>query len=96
MAAFYIPRHYSLKQARSAEGNISVEVKTINGIEHTLSVWRDEKAMRRFLYQGAHRRAIKAFSSLATGKTFGFEADHVPDWSEVHQLWLEKGRDYSA
>ena len=86
----------SMTQAKSAPGNISAEAKTINGIQHTLSVWETREAMRAFIYSGAHKEAIGAFHAIATGKTFGFEAaaDQVPSWDEVHQLWREKGVDY--
>lgn len=86
----------SMRQAKAAPGNVSAEAQTINGVHHTLTVWESEHAMRRFLYQGAHGKAIRAFGSIATGKTFGFETDQVPQWSDVHGLWLERGRTYSA
>jgi hypothetical protein len=33
--------------------------------------------MKRYIYSGAHLAAIKAFKSIATGKTFRFEAAEV-------------------
>ena len=82
----------SMRQAMRAAGNISASAQTINGIHHTLTVWKDEASMRAYLVQGAHLQAVKAFRSIATGKTIGFEADIPPAWSEVHQIWLEKGK----
>ena len=86
----------SLRQARKAPGNLGAEARTIDGVHHTLSVWQDAAAMRAFLYAGAHERAIAAFASIATGKTFGFETDRVPGWDEVHALWRAHGRDYGS
>ncbi len=86
----------AMRQARRARGNIRAEAKTIDGVHHTLTVWEREADMRRFLYRGAHRAAIGAFPAIASGKTFGYEADTVPDWDEVHALWRERGRDYKA
>lgn len=86
----------SMRQAKAAAGNISADAQTINGVHHTLTVWESERAMRCFLYQGAHGKAIRAFGSIATGKTFGFETDQVPQWSDVHALWRERGKAYSA
>ncbi len=86
----------SLRQARRAPGNLHTDVKTINGVRHTITVWEDEKAMRRFLYRGAHAKAIRAFPEIAEGKTFGFETTEVPDWDEVHALWQERGRTYAT
>ena len=84
----------SMAQARRSHGNISADARTIEGVRHTLSVWESETAMRRFLYRGAHRRAVRAFPGLATGKTFGYVAAEPPGWDEVHRLWLEHGKDY--
>lgn len=86
----------SMSQAKTAEGIISADARAINGVQHTLTVWQNETYMRRFLYRGAHRRAIKAFPAIATGKTFGYETHQIPDWSEVHSLWQEHGKDYST
>lgn len=84
----------SMIQARSAPGNISAQAKTINGIHHTLSVWKDEKATRGYIFSGNHLQAIKAFNRIATGKTFGFRAQTIPNWAEVHRIWNEKGVSY--
>ncbi|MEM9320912.1 MAG: hypothetical protein AAGA70_18195 [Pseudomonadota bacterium] len=78
-----------MAQAKASDGNISADARTINGIHHTVTVWENEHAMRRFLYRGAHRQAIKAFPSFATGKTVGFLADAPPRWDQVHAIWLE-------
>lgn len=77
----------SMAQARKSEGLILVDTRKINGVHHTLSVWTNKEAMRRYLGAGAHLKAMKAFATIATGKTMGFESDSVPDWTEVHQLW---------
>lgn len=83
----------SMTQARSAEGNISAETRTINGVHHTLSVWRDEASMRAYLVKGAHLRAMKVFRSIATGKTVGFATEDPPGWDAVHDLWKTQGRE---
>ena len=85
-----------MRQARRTQGILQAETKTIDGVHHTLTVWESEARMRRFLYQGAHREAIRAFPDIATGKTFDFETDRVPEWDEVHALWGERGREYTA
>jgi hypothetical protein len=84
----------SAKQAQAAEGCLSVATRGINGVHHTRTVWQSRDHMRAFLYSGAHKKAIQSFTRIATGKTFGFETDSVPDWDAVHKLWHEKGRDY--
>lgn len=82
----------SMMQAKKAQGNLAVDARRINGVHHTRSVWTDEAAMRRYLLTGAHLQAMKAFGSIATGKTMGFESDQVPDWDEVHRLWQTQAR----
>lgn len=98
-AIWHAPRFWwlairAMTQAKSAPGNLSADARTINGVHHTLTVWQNKTAMMIFIRKGAHRQAMRAFTAIATGKTFGFETDKVPDWSEVHDLWLTKGRDY--
>jgi hypothetical protein len=79
----------SMRQAKTAAGNISAEARTINGVRHTLSVWIDKRAMRAYLTSGAHKSAMAGFSAIATGHAFGYEAENPPGWDEVHGLWLE-------
>lgn len=86
----------SMTQARQADGNLMAEARTKDGVHHTLSVWESEAAMKRFLYRGAHRQAIKAFPAIATGETIGYEADAIPGWDEALAVWRRKGRAYTA
>lgn len=81
-------------QVDKAPGLISSAVKRINGIEHTLTVWKSKDHMKAYIYSGSHLRAIKVFRKIATGKTFGFEADRVPTWDEVHDMWKAHGIEY--
>jgi quinol monooxygenase YgiN len=83
----------SMRQALGAPGNLRAETRTINGVHHTLSVWESEAAMRAYLTTGAHLKAMKSFRSMATGKTIGFLSDQAPDWKDVHDIWLTRGRD---
>ena len=93
---FYRHAAPSLRQAKRADGNLQTHVKTINGVHHTLTVWESRDAMRAFLISGPHKQAMKVFPAIATGKTFGYESDDVPDWDEVHRLWQEHGQSYTA
>ncbi len=83
----------SMAQAQRSEGCLGASAKTINGVHHTRSIWRDREDMRAYLRQGAHHEAMKMFHRIATGKTLGFEATGVPDWQEVHRLWVTVGRE---
>ncbi len=84
----------SMIQAKKADGNISADARKINGVYHTLSVWRDEDSMRNFLRSGTHKKAMGDFRKIASGKNFGYITDTIPNWSDVHQLWQEKSKAY--
>ena len=96
------PRHFlrfwwhalrSMRQARRAPGNLMTDVRRIGNMHHTLSIWVDEAAMRRFLVRGAHLGALRAFRSIATGRTLGFTAEAAPDWSDAHARWSAEAKD---
>ncbi len=57
----------SMAQAQKADGCLGAAAKTINGIHHTRSVWRDREDMRAFLDKGPHQDAMKLFPRIATG-----------------------------
>ena len=82
----------SMRQARAAQGNISAEARTINGVHHTVSAWRDIDVMKAYLTSGAHLAALKSYRKIATGRTLGYEAETVPDWKRVHAIWQRDGR----
>ncbi len=83
----------SMAQARKADGCLEASAKTINGVHHTRSIWREREDMLAFLGKGAHLDAMKLFPRIATGKTLGFEATSIPDWDEVHRLWRTQGKE---
>jgi hypothetical protein len=84
----------SKMQADTAPGVLHVDVKRINGVQHTLTAWTSKQAMKDYITQGAHLRAMKVFRRIATGKTFGYESDRIPNWDEVHELWKQQGVEY--
>ena len=84
----------SFEQARKAAGNIHCEVKRIKGYQCTLTAWETREAMLNFLRSGVHLKAMKAFHKIATGRTYGFEADTIPTWAEAFVLLEEKGKVY--
>ncbi|MEL6375009.1 MAG: hypothetical protein AAFR04_13700 [Pseudomonadota bacterium] len=84
----------AMVQARRARGNISASARTIDGINHTLTVWESAAAAKRYVHTGAHRKARAAFHSIGTGLTCGYLTERVPTWAEVPDLWRTHGRIY--
>ena len=84
----------SLRQARQAPGNLGAEVRTVDGVQHTLTLWQSREAMRRYLTSGAHLQAIRDFRKVGSGRTCGYEAETRPTWAEALAYWHEHGREY--
>lgn len=80
------------RQARVAEGNLSVDQRRIGDAWHTLSVWRDRAAMLSYVQSGAHRTAVRGYPWAAMGRVAGFAAHAVPGWREVPDLLRRQGR----
>ena len=89
---FWLHAIGSLAQARGAPGMLRVEVRTVSGVRHTLSIWESRAAMLVYLRSGAHLAAVRASSRIGAVKAFGCMTDRPPEWSEVPALWAEHGR----
>ncbi|CAJ1948367.1 unnamed protein product [Cylindrotheca closterium] len=96
----YLPKFmsYSIpaeKQAAAAEGNLFTETTYIDGILHTLTAWKDKQSMRKYMLSGAHAKALKVSREIGEysygTKTYGYEAETIPNWKEARQIWEEKG-----
>jgi hypothetical protein len=92
MVRFWWHAIRSMRQAQRAPGIVSVDARIIRSVHHTVTVWVDQTAMRRYLVSGAHLQAMKSFHSIATGGTLGFEAEQAPAWNEAHDLWLKQAK----
>ena len=82
------------KQALEAEGNLKTLAFSKDGYHHTITVWENQDAMRSFIYDGAHMKAIGIFGKIATGKTIGFEVDKYPGRATALETWRNEGRSY--
>ena len=89
---FAIP---SFKQAQQASGILFCQVKRIKGFQCTLTVWERRDDMLNFMRSGSHAKAMRVFSSLATGKTYGYESNSVPTWVEAFDLLQQHGKNYT-
>lgn len=83
----------SFAQARRARGNLQVAGRLVDGTYHTLTVWTDEASMRSFVSSGAHRRAMRNFRTLGSGRTYGYRTREIPDWDAAYRLWCLHARE---
>jgi len=84
----------SFKQVQTAEGNLHYAVKNMEGHQCTITAWESREQMLAFMRSGAHLKAMKAFHKIATGRTYGYEAEKIPSWEEAYRLLQEKGKNY--
>ena len=84
----------SYRQAETAKGNLHSSVKRIKGYQCTVTAWENREMMLEFMRNGAHLKAMQAFHKIATGKTYGYEAEAIPDWNEAFSLLESNGRVY--
>ncbi len=84
----------SFKQAKIAQGNVFCEVKKINGYQCTLTAWDSKESMLAFLRSGIHLKAMKSFHRIATGRTYGFESENIPNWKEAYAMLEKNGKEY--
>jgi hypothetical protein len=83
----------SFRQASKAPGIVRAEVRAIDGVQHTLTVWTDREAMKAYLVSGSHLKAMKSFRAIATGKTVGYWAEDAPTWEQALERWRSEARD---
>ena len=84
------------RQAKVAKGNLFVQTKTVQGIQHTLTVWKDRKSLKHYILSGAHRKAMGAFAAIATGATITYESDEMPDWDSALEKWRAEAKWYEG
>lgn len=96
----YLPKFmaYSIpaaRQAAEAEGNLFSEQRYIDGVLHTLTAWKDKQSMRRYMLSGAHAKAMKITQDVGNleygTKTYGYESESIPTWTEALKIWEDKG-----
>ena len=84
----------SFRAAQKADGNLFCEVKEVDGYKHTLTAWKDRNYMMEYIHGITHSKAMKEFSSIATGSTYGFENNEIPSWEEALDLWKTNYKEY--
>lgn len=84
----------SERQAKVAPGNLNVLAgRGPNWVFWTISMWKDEAAMRAFLLSGNHRKAMPVLSEIVDESAVTHweqDSDTFPKWSEAYQRLREK------
>lgn len=84
----------TFRQAQLARGNLYCEVKKMEGYHCTLTAWENRELMLQFMRTGPHLKAMKNFHRIATGPTYGYEADSIPSWTEAFILLRQNGTEH--
>jgi hypothetical protein len=83
---FTIP---AFRAAQISEGNLFCESKKKDSYYHTITAWKNRNMMMKYLKSKAHSKAMKNFSLIGTGSTYGYEGDQIPSWEEAVKTWKE-------
>ncbi len=80
-------------QMRRLPGFVSMRNTGWGYLHYTASAWRSEEELKQFARSGAHLEAMKQTRQLAFElRTYTYEGESLPVWSEVRRLLLEKGK----
>ncbi len=93
---FWVLAVPALQAAKRAPGLQFVSTKVRHGTHHTLTVWTSKEDMMAYRRGKAHRRAMKVFSQIATGRVLGFESDDRPSWEEALARYDRDAREVGA
>ena len=94
MIRFWLLAVPAYRQAKAAKGNLFVETKSVDGVQHTLTAWTDRKRLKHYVLSGAHRKAMGQFAKIATGATITFEQEQLPTWEEALEKWRNEAQWY--
>ena len=81
---FTIP---AFRAAQKSEGNLFCVAKKIDSYYHTITAWKSRDMMMKYLTGKAHSKAMKNFSLIGTGSTYGYEGGQIPSWKEAIEIW---------
>ena len=89
-----------LSSAQKSSGNVFTAVSTIDGVQHTLTIWKDKKSMLGYVYGNPHKKAISVFRRIAKGSTVSYELTYDPNknntivWEKALDHWRKNGKSY--
>lgn len=54
---------------------------------YTVSLWPDEKSLKKFARSGAHQKAMKDINNIASEvKVYTYKSDTLPSWTKAKRL----------
>jgi|GEM_PF-543401 len=93
---FMLHANRTVAQIRRADGFVAGAVRRDADLAFwTLTVWRDEHAMRAYVSSGAHRKAIPHLADWADEASVGHwtqPGSELPKWPEAVRRLREEGR----
>lgn len=83
----------SRKSALSAPGNMYVSTRNDGYLVfRTLTVWKDEQALMKYIHSKHHAAAMKMTAALSNeAYSTHWKADYIPNWDEALRM-LEASR----
>lgn len=84
----------SFMQAQKSDGIQFCETKKMDDYQCTLTAWDSREQMLDFMRTGNHLKAMKQFHKIATGRTYGYESETIPDWKQAFELLTKHGKNY--
>ena len=99
MPFFMLHANRTIAQIRRAEGFLAGAVqRDADQAFWTMTLWRDERAMRAFGASGAHRAAMPHLAEWADEASvvhWTQSGDDLPDWAEAVRRLRQEGRSSS-
>ena len=93
---FFVHANRTIAQIRKADGFVAGAVRRDADLAFwTLTVWRDQHAMRAYGASGAHRKAIPHLADWADEARVGHwsqPGSTLPEWPEAIRRLREEGR----
>ena len=91
---FYPHAYKSFRAAKKSPACLEVKTTAFGFFDHsTMSLWEDRASMLEYLRCTDHLAAMKDFDKIGSGCVYGYEASHLPDWSEAKELLQKYGRE---
>ena len=86
---FFIFTIPAFRAAQRSEGNLFCESKKKDSYYHTITAWKNRGMMIKYLTGKDHSKAMKNFSLIGTGSTYGYEGNQIPSWNKAIKIWEE-------